>query len=297
VFPPDVERDLKDAYDRGDTVAVRVNLTVERVGGARVPTWFDVALRRDDDLDRGLDCFIRQGMTISKITVLGPHRNHCGLVVVEHPELSALLGDTEGPAHEEWRTGESRPDRNYVHWKRRVPFVKAALPTLIRRFTTPAEDIDEDLLVDVFSVDDGTAEAPTRGGRGAGKKKRPPPRPDAPPSRPKPYAIEATTNGFRLSGVPARCSIGTRIRVRVAYDIPEGNPFRAFHPLDFDLRPRKGNPIQFETKGCKLEERSPNGFDLVAQGADFTLDVLGFEGRRGDLYVQADVVADASATP
>ena len=177
-----------------------------------------------------------------------------------------------------------------------MPFVKSALPALIRRFTTPTEEVLEDLLIDVFSIENGTSDAPAGGGRGAGRKRRPPPRLEPQAHKPKPYSVDATSNGFRVSGVPARCAVGTRIRVRVAYDIPEGNPFRAYHPLDFDLRPRKGNPVQFDTKGCKVEERAPNGFDVVAQSTDFTLDVLGFDGRRGDLYVKADVIVDGSAT-
>lgn len=291
-FPADLEGTLREAYDRGDPIAVRVNMTVEQADGRREPSYFDIALQRDPDVERGQDCFIRQGMTISKVSTLGPYRHHRGIVLVEHRELSALLGDTEGPAHEEWVTGESRPDKNFRHWKGRVPFVKGALPALVRRFTAPTHKVMEDLLIDVFSVDDGAADGPGGGGRGAGRGRRRRPDVPPPPARPSPYALVVGPSGFRISGVPGRCTEGTRVRVRVAFDIPEGNPLKAYHPFDFDLQPKRANPIRFVANGCKIDERRSNAFDVVAQVPDFTLEVEGFDGRRGDVYVHADLVPE-----
>jgi hypothetical protein len=53
--------------------------------------------------------YIREGMTIIKINSRASQRGIQALVYVESGPLAKLLGDTEGPAHEDWDTSEERP--------------------------------------------------------------------------------------------------------------------------------------------------------------------------------------------
>ena len=153
-FEPAVLDELRAAFDSGNRLAIRVPMTVQLKTDGGQQTYFDVFIERDSDLVRSDDHFVREGMTISKISTLAGVRGVRGLVIVEDKLLSALLGDAEGPAHTEWSTGESRPDQTYVKWKSRISFVRNSIAKLLGLLAPPPEKLDEDWLQDIFSVSD-----------------------------------------------------------------------------------------------------------------------------------------------
>lgn len=278
---------LRKRFAAHERIAVRVPMTVEKKVGGRVNTHFDVFIEHDEDLDKGEDQFIREGMTISKISTISSHRGIRGIVLVEHKVLSSLLGDAEGPAHNDWGRGEDRPDRIYLRWASRISYVKNSLAKLINLLTPPPEAVDEDLLSHIFSVADVK-----KAGKKSGQRKKstgttpPPPAPPLLPIRPKWYKVVQTAGGFRVRrSSSAELPKNPRLRMRVAYDLPDGDPFRNWSRFDFVFNDRGGNPIKFTPTGAVLRFSDSNLLVVEVQQTDFTVEVRGFDPIR-DLVIR-----------
>ena len=280
---------LRELFQRGERIAVRVPMTIEKKGGLKMDSYFDVFIEQDQEMDRGDDYFVRGGMTISRITMISSHRGIRGLVVVDDLALSTLLGDAEGPAHTEWGTGETRPDASYVKWKSRIAFVKHSLGKLLWLLAPPPEELDENWLRDIFSID-----APQKGGKkkkGLGNRRRddkelPPPPPSPPPRRPKTFDTIQVKGGFRITSIAGAPQSPARIRVQVAYDIPDGNPFDVYSPFDFTFDSEGLSALKIQQKGVELEESSQNTLLVRVKDPDFDLTITGFDKLR-DLYIAA----------
>jgi len=291
---------LRKRFADRERISVRVPMTVELKSGQKPETYFDVFIEQDENLTRGEDLFVRAGMTISRISTLGASRGVRGLVVVDDKELSSLLGDAEGPAHEDWKSTERRPDRRYVKWARRITFVKQSLAKIVQILTPPPAGLNEDLLGDIFNVTD----TKRRGTKRKGKVKKPSgdtgnPEPKKITAKPRWWRVTQSTGGFRIkkSGdidVPA---LPRRLRVLAAYDLPDGNPLHTWSKFDFVFHQQAGSAIKYAGRGVKVVAARENQFTLLVERADFALEVTGFDTVR-DLYVRTveEVVPDASVT-
>lgn len=276
--------ELRQSFDAGSRVAIRVPMTVLRKDGDIARTYFDVFMERDSDLARSDDHVVREGMTISKISTLRRHRGLRGLLVVEDKVLSGLLGDAEGPAHTEWGTGESRPDHKYTEWKGRVTFVRSALSNLSVLLAPPPEGLDEDWLQDIFALEDPKVTGgKKKKGKTRGVDDEAPPLPPLPPPPPKPFEMSACDTGFRIRGIGDR--LPERIVIRVAYDLVGGDPFRAYSAIDFDFSDRSSGLV-FMHSGLRIEQRQENRLVLIPEESEFYFEVTGFDVNR-DVVVSA----------
>lgn len=269
----------KDLRDSG-RIAIRVPMTVEDLEGAKNPCTFSVVVLRDPTINQSDDYFVRGGMTIAGIRTLTRLAHYNGLVLVDDPVLSRMLGDTEGPAHNEWNTGESRPDRTFAKWKRRVTFVRSALQKLIAYLSPPPQEINRDLLRDYFWVPGEDPASSGGAGRDGRRKRRLKPPLDPPPApAPKPYDLEANDSGFTIHSNQQPAP--KKLIVHVAYDVPSGSPLKQWSPLDFTLGK---NPIQIESNGGLLSILSGQSFMFEPDAAAFRIVVRGFDSSR-DLFV------------
>lgn len=286
LFPEEILPMLQQRFTSGEPIAIRVPMQIELKNGSTEDSYFDAFLQRDENLERGEDHYIREGMTISHVSALRARRNLCGLLFVDDKPLSALLGDAEGPAHTDWGTGESRPDRNYVRWKWRVSFVKNALAKITEYLTPPPQELDPNLLADVFYVDDtdDTCPAPIAP-EDEGETPSPvKPGDIRPPKRW--YKLTGQNGGFRVArSRESELPSNPRLQISVAYDVPSGNPLTSWSPFDFEFR--DGGPIQLRGHGLQVKRRNGNVLECRASAEDFALKVVGFDPIR-DLYVRVE---------
>lgn len=279
LFPEGMQERLRSELQQGARVALRIPMTVELKDNGLTECYFDVFLERDRALERSEDYFVREGMTIGGLSTLAGSAAYRGLVMVDDDGLSKLLGDSEGPAHNDWNTGEARPDRTYIKWKRRVSFVKASLMKLIALLSPPPVGLDRDLLKEIFWVP-GEESGPSNGAtNGSTKRKRGATPPPPPPPKPKPYRVDQVVGGFRVTR--GEGEIPERFVIRAAYDIPNGNPLDSWSKFDFDF---SDDAIAVEVQGGRLTNRSANRLEFEPVSPDFTLTASGFEGVR-DIYV------------
>ena len=276
---------LRDPFNRGDRIAIRVPVWVKPAASAAACASFDVWLERDDSNPAADEHFVRDGITIAGVRggVQGGVR---AIVCVRDRALSALLGDSENPAHTEWQERSPRFRDRYRHGASTLRYVKGAAREIVRLLTRPAEGRDFALLRHVFSLDLPTEETVRRreprpghaGLDGSGDT------PGVATARSaQSFELQRLDGGFCVAGLADGDTPPRLLMVRAAYEVRRGNPFSLYQPFDFDLdRP----PITLEVQGATFVRRLGNELVVRIDDARFRLTVQGFDPRR-DVRVKA----------
>jgi len=283
---------LKHAFSGGELISARVRIWLPRRELDGQEGHLDVHLQRLLDGERCDSYFIREGMTITKINSRASQRGIQALVVVEPGPLAKLLGDTEGPAHEDWDTSEERPDLEWKTWKGRVKFVRGIVDSLVEVLTPSPTEPDFDLLSSFFSID-------RTGGlqrqKKIGTESKEPAGMERPVSEPKWFYITECTGGFSIhrnskAPMPANASL----KVSIAYDLPTGDPLQHWSPLDFIIGNNNGE-LRPVGKGLRATLRGGTGNVLILSHMEehFSFSVSGFDRHR-DLFVRVDDVSNLS---
>lgn len=152
-FSPAVLEQLRNQFASEKLTAVKVQMALPRRQGPDEVGELFVFLQRQPDGDRFDTYYVREGMTITKLNSQAGRRGVHGFVIVERGPLASLLGDSEGPAHEDWDTSEERPNRTWTKWKGRVKFCRRVVDELTELLSPPAIKADFDLLSDFFSIE------------------------------------------------------------------------------------------------------------------------------------------------
>jgi hypothetical protein len=225
-------------------------------------------------------------MTITKINSRAALRGVQALVNVNAGPLAKLLGDTEGPAHEDWDTSAERPDREWKMWKGRVKFVRGIVDSLVEVLTPPTTEPDFDLLSDFFSIERVGGSQRQKPGSGT-----PPPFPPIQPPEPRWFQITQRAGGFTVSRqaiVPM--PENAELSVSVAYDLPRGDPLRSWSPLDFRIGKAQGDLLP-TGNGLRVKPLHGNIVVLTDLKEDFRFVVDGFDKHR-DLFARVDDVSN-----
>ncbi len=278
---------IRRKYLAEKIVAVRVKSLLPRKSGSAETGELLAFLQRTGTSDRYESYYVREGMTITKLNTKRSVRGVRGLVVVEPGALASLLGDTEGPAHTTWDTSnDERPNRVWKTWKGRVTFFSNILDSLNELLTPKSNAPDFDLLSDFFSIDQTLA---PQGNRRPKKPGEPGDKPTftPPPPTPRWYRLNGKPGGFTIadSGTPPT-EVGSVLRVSVAYDLPSGNPLKAWSKFDFDFR-ENNSRLQFTGNGVNVKARTGNIMEIEVIKPDFQVTATGFDINR-DLFVRID---------
>ena len=167
------EDELNDArarFQADGRIAFRVPVKVQGARGKAVMATFKVFIERDSTITRAENYFIREGITITGIRTM-TQRGLRGMVVVDQQPLTTLLGDAENPAHTEWHKDLLKFKGKYQHGPSTLSFVKNSLRVLAAQLTVTTQEIDRDLLKDIFSLPDRLKPKP--GKKGAEGEKEP----------------------------------------------------------------------------------------------------------------------------
>lgn len=276
---------LRKHFELGALVGVCVRLSLPRKDGSTL-TGEVIAWLQDTREGKPVDSyFIREGMTITKLNSAAGKRGIQALVLVEPGPMAELLGDTEGPSHEDWDTSEDRPDRNWKTWKGRVRFIRKIVDGLTDLLTTPLNEPDFDRLVDFFSLDQvAIGASPTVAGP---IRTSPSPINITPREKSRWYRVSEHTGGFAISRdaqYPLPQEAG--LRLSLAYDIPSGNPLRNWSKFDFDISSTNSLP-RVSGHGLKAKVIKGNVLHLTQFENDFAFSMEGFDHFR-DLFIKVD---------
>jgi hypothetical protein len=283
--------DLRERFAAGELVGLRIRLALPRRDSGSESGAFDVYIQRRADGQPGESYYVREGMTIPAIGAQASRRGVQSLVLVDRGPLAQLLGDTEGPAHEDWNESAELPEALWKRgWKGRVRFVRRSVDALVEVLAQRTAPADFDALREFFAVPpapppEGRPSSPGPGG--------PPPVGPVPPAPPPWFHVSARAGGFRIArhrGVPMPDE--PRLRVSMAYDLARGNPLDYWTRLDFDLRTGRGARIA-AAEGVWLDVLDGNVLLLRDLAEHFAVVIEGFDPHR-DLFVRVD---DESARP
>lgn len=287
-FAPETLTALRQTFAAEDIVAVKVRAYLPRKKGNPAIGELFAFVQRTGDTLRHESYYVREGMTITKLNTKRGVNGVKGLVIVEPGDLASLLGDTEGPAHTTWDTSnDERPNQTWKTWKGRVTFFGNILDALNEVLSPKSTAPDFELLSDFFSIDQTDSQQLNRRPKKQGEPIKPKITPPSP--TPKWYRLSGRPGGFTIadSGNPPT-QVGSFLRVSVAYDLPSGNPLKAWCKFDFDFK-GKDCPIEFKGNGVMAKALTGNVLELEVTDQDFQLTAIGFDVHR-DLFVRIDEV-------
>jgi hypothetical protein len=286
-LPAEELQQLRQSFFDGELASAQVKVALPRRQGEDHIGAINVFLQRHNDGQRRDSYYVREGMTITKINSTAGRRGVQALVIVDKGPMAKLLGDTEGPAHEDWDAKYDRADKEWKSWGVRMKFARRIVDNLCEFLTPPTAGPDRELLADFFSIE------LTQGmQRMRQKDQKEPGDGNFPPliAKPRWYYITERAGGFRVArnqNVPLPAE--AMLRVAVAYDLPRGNPLRNWSPIDFEISNKPGG-VTPDGEGLRPKLRQGNLIDLEVVRDQFWFSLDGFDPHR-DLYVRVDDIS------
>ncbi|MDR3183704.1 MAG: hypothetical protein LBT89_12450, partial [Planctomycetaceae bacterium] len=160
-FDEDSLNTAREQFESGYLVAVKIRLQFSKKNGryfTDIQDTFDVFVQKTDDKTPD-SYFVREGMTIPKPNSSKAKQNGVrGYVRIQkNPDssgsLASLLGDAEGPAHEDWNTSEKRIQQNWkTGAKGRIEFIKKIVDSVYSVLNPPLGQADSQFLSGYFSI-------------------------------------------------------------------------------------------------------------------------------------------------
>lgn len=275
----EIVSELREQYKSGQLLYIRAPLTVRPKGENVHPhdTHVDLYLRASEPGERTQTLVVRGSITVPTEGKKA-HLPDChAALVADHERISQLLGDAENPAHTQWNERAEKLRANWVAPHTTLRRVRAVLGEIHSVVADRIERDDPLALLDFFSIP-----KPKEAGRQTRGSTAPV---DLPPPTAKPFRIERRDGGFSLLPNPkiAPEAFPIMIRLRCAYDVLNGNPFRRFSDDDFSFFKGK---LAVEKVNADFWPTDHNQADVRVTSRDFKLAVVGFDGNR-DLVVEA----------
>lgn len=285
IDPPMLEK-MRASYSDGATVNVRVPIVLLPQDSQSLRGFVDVYLAKAEAGSSPVHLRLRDDLTVPRGGPMPADGVHSALVADPGP-VARFLADAEPPAHDIWTT-TSKLKENWKYAQGTLTLLRTAPARLYRLLAAGTQQDLPDELLQFFSFED-----PDRtGGSRAGAKRRPrrtpkPPDPPPPP-RPRQLTIDQETGGFTVRAGPGLTDdlLPCQIQIRVAYDLEDANPFRAWSPYDFDLGDRGGD-VEVEYSGVRWVERQENQILVGVAERDFVVYAHGFDPNR-DLEVRVN---------
>jgi len=287
LIPTDILPKMRAQFEQGEFLSVKATLNIRQKNDTEIPSHFMIYLKQGKN-DDGRPLFIREGIIVSDIKVRRT-RGVVSLVVIEDKPLATLLGDSENPAHTQWQKDSSNFRNKYVYGKSYIEFVINAVSDIVSALSAQEDEIDPNLVLDIFSLPAEEDEAAKR----EDKQKDEKPGTETNkttldlPSRETKFELEQIIGGFQLKAGKAKLIPPAKIEILVAYDVRKGNPLKKYDSSDFrlDQMPIK---IKKPSKGLILTRIHQNSITADVTKDDFELLVTGFDQNR-DLYVKVIV--------
>ena len=286
---------LRRRYNEYRLIPFRISTDVQRKRSSKEKSEYRIYIQRDDMLREGHDYYVRGTLAISGMNYLGQVRARSLLVVDENEPLAAMLRDSEPPAHTSWRNQNVyRLSEHWVASNRRINAVRYAPRTLLRAMDTPTDELQKDAFADIFFYErpgDQSRRRPLNRRRINGPLA-------LPPSNPRDFDIQNTHSGtgFRVRIANAAENPPAFARLRVAYEVPRGNPLKQYSPNDFRLH--GAGALNVDMQGChtvvhdQRNQRAGNELFLqIDDPQEFALTVQGFDHNR-DVYVRVERTDD-----
>jgi len=282
LFPANSLNDLKERYERGEKIALRVPVSVREKNQPPRMSFFDVFLSRDGSEQNDRPVFIRQGIIIPDVRA-PLTRGVRAIVTVEDGPIGTFLGDSENPAHTQWQKDGANFRGKYISGAGDLLFVIRSVHECVNIICEQDKQIDRSILTDLFSIT-APPQLPDISGRDRQRPVRPgsdPERPVLPDPRPRAFIIDRVERGFVVRNSSPAGSISGGLLIRAAYQVRRGNPFKKYERADFDF----AQDITTSISGATVLEKLGNRLLVRIDSNAFRIEVTGFDNKR-DLRVE-----------
>ena len=283
-----VKAELRQRIEDGEAVGFKVNTLVTGTvsSPATAVESFTVILTKQQRVkEKPIIC--REGILIPNAS---PNYlfDILAIVNVESGKLADLLGDAEGPAHENWSANRDRFKDKYTPKNKSADilvWVRNSARELSRLLKSVDDGQDDYFFGSLFPMpSDGqkgeTDGAPKRDPKQGPKQPKPKP---IPPANPIDLNISKSSAGFKISKGEKPC-IGKTYKIQVAYETRRGNAFTKWIVEDFNLNERKKSEV-----GAILNIVN-NEIHLQVNDENFSVLFDGFDKNR-DLIFSANEVS------
>lgn len=268
---------MKSTFASGALVHLQVPVALQPIHGEERTGHIDLFLKALAEQESPFSLVARGPIVLPRERRFTGGLPARGALIARDDEAAEFLGDAENPAHTGWNANAGRLTANWAGAKDVLRAIRHSLADLHSLIADQEERQDEDALIDFFSLADTAQKGkPTRRKR----RRKTPPR-----DRPEPaIRLEEEEGGFALVPGPGatKWKFPRRIRVRMAYDMIGGDPFKRFSRFDFDLN--NGKALTFGCIGGDIRIIAANRLYFDVTELDFRLEVHGFDVRR-DLIV------------
>ena len=260
-------------FAQNKLTSIHVPVKISLKGDTEVDSHFEVYLKKDDTIVKPEEFYIRGGIAISEIKMLGTRRVRA-LLSAQDQGVCAFLGDCESPAHTDWKERTEQFKDKYHASTSTLRFIRSSMANIVRLLDQPPLGLERDFLQDLFYFEEEIQEPelPVKV-----KPIEPPP-----PPKPQIFDIREIIGGFRVVLSKKDIGLPIKVSIRVAYDIRRGNPFSNYHPMDFELTNAAMNIVM---SGGTITEILGNHIKMSVEKDSFELRVAGFDIHR-------DVVVD-----
>jgi len=290
VFTEGTLDDLKSKYKSGALVGLKLPLIVRPKNADSQPTHLKLFLKHDPALIKGQDYYLRDGISVIEHRSFGDAEKAIGLLIAEEQTISKFLGDAENPAHTAWNAKAQGLESKYRDPQKTVMFVRRSLKQFFEIVAKEEDTKDQNALIDVFYINSEEGEPNKSTNKGGGDP--PPPLNPFPPPKPPRIRIQPIDGGFSIkpgSGLKVE-DLPLTVTVKAAYEVRRGNPFRRYHPSDFEFGKAS---IKIEADEITRPSVSWDRNTLSFQVADpsFILDATGFDPNR-DLKISTTISSE-----
>lgn len=271
-------------YRNGQIVAAEFAVSVRKKDVPPKDASFLVYIQRDEILGEPDETFIRDGLTIigeSRIREAGVR----ALVLAEDPTLTEFLGDAENPAHTRWLSTTKHFRGKYTHGHALLDYIRQSALKLANLLGKVENQMLEDLLDDVFGIPDATAARAQSNEPISKRGDRKPGKGGFARRRHLVTSRLVEERGFKVALAPDAERRPDKVIIRVAYEPETGDPFKQYHPADFDFT-EPAESMKIELKDCRQALTEPNRIEIEPLTNEFTIRVTGFDQNR-DIRIDA----------
>lgn len=281
LVPADKLPELRELYRSGKPIALTFPLTARQKGKPPRATFFRVFLV-NDGTEHGRPVFIRDGIIIPGVK--DQPVNGCrSIVLIEHPPLAQLLGDSENPAHTEWQKDSEHFRNKYTYGKSYIDYVTYAVSKFVRALNESDEQPNKELLQDIFFIPKKPVTAEPKEKSRPRKRNKGEVITTIPKIEPvlKRFTLSRVIGGFTITQ-GEKGSVGpSALSVAVAYDRRRGSALKKYAPMDFKL---DAAPIVIEAENAAVSDQAGNRMIVRPSGPEFKIKVTGFDENR-DLFI------------
>jgi hypothetical protein len=279
--------EIKSRFNAGELLSFQIPINIIKNRSTPDRSFFDVYVQKVPHLKRSEELYIRSGINIPEEREKMRNRPVRGIFVAQERSISEFLGDCENPAHTKWNERTEGFKDKYYETAKTLRFIRNGMADIVSILDQPPQEIQKDFLNNIFSIPiENQNEEDKEKDKEKGNKKTDKDNesgtvvlPKNIIKQPSLFKVTKSKGGFKVSLNDDKALLPIKLKIRVAYDIRNGDPFEKYTLFDFDL-----NKLIIESTGCSIDNMLSNEMEIRIKSQDFSIEINGFDLNR-DLII------------